>query len=118
MKKKEEVMSSNKPPANITLIKKPIKENDNLIGIEYVALFCYFNKDMGINDELPFKFKVDLTSETKLNVDYDSFSIDSLYKTIEFQLPKILDKETYQTIKEYGIRKLPILNRIGFANRM
>jgi hypothetical protein len=72
---------------------------------------------MGIKDELPFKFKVDLTNEAKLNVDYDVFSIDSLYKTIEFQLPKILNKETFKTIKDFGIRKLPIVNKIGFANR-
>lgn len=108
------------PPAEITFIKRPIVneegEEKKVIGIEYVALFSYFNNEIGMKEELPFKFKVDL--ENKLNVDYDVFSIDSLFKTMEFQLPKILDKETYQTIKNFGIRNIPIVHRIGFANRI
>jgi len=116
--KKENEIKENKPLADITFIKRPILENEKVTGIEYVALFCYFNNDMGIKEELPFKFKVDLTNDAKLNVDYDVFSIDSLYKTIEFQLPKILDKETFSEIKKYDIRKIPVINRIGFANRM
>jgi hypothetical protein len=108
--------NSKNSPAELTFIKK-IKVNDStdkLNSYEYIGLLVYYEENYGTLVELPFKSSIPITPELKLDVDYDTFCVDNIYRTIEFQLPKLVDKETFRKIKNFGIRKLPIVKKIGF----